>query len=88
MNAHCLIIRCSRVSKYSRVRNKRTPMIINYLTFFQELLTYSGLNRAYLSSISVRYKWGYAYSFLTNFPGAMFIQGATFIPDSRVKLKY
>ena len=22
--------------------------------------------------------------FLTNFPGAMFIQGATFIPDSRV----
>ena len=23
--------------------------------------------------------------FLTNFPGATFIQGATFIPDSRVK---
>ena len=23
--------------------------------------------------------------FLPNFPGAMFIQGATFIPDSRVK---
>ena len=24
--------------------------------------------------------------FLTNFPGAMFIQGATFIPDSRVNV--
>ena len=28
---------------YSRVRNKRSPMIINFLTFFQGLRPYSGL---------------------------------------------
>ena len=28
---------------------------------------------------------GLHFFFLTNFPGAMFIQGATFIPDSRVE---
>ena len=49
-------------SLYSRVRNKRTPTLINFLSFFQGLRPYSGLHRAYLSSISIRYKWGYAYS--------------------------
>ena len=58
--------------------------VIIFLTFFQGLRPYSGLHRAYFSSISIKYKWGYAYSFLLNFPGGMFIQGATFIPDSRV----
>ena len=48
---------------YSRVRNKHTPTLINFLTFFQGLRPYSGLHRAYLSSISIRYRWGYAYSF-------------------------
>ena len=48
---------------YSRVRNKHTPMFINFLTFFQGLQPYSGLHRAYFCSISLRYKWGYAYSF-------------------------
>ena len=69
---------------YSGVRNKHTPTLINFLSFFQGLQTYSGLHRAYISSISIRYKGGYAYSFCQIFQGAMFIQGATFIPDSRV----
>ena len=30
--------------KYSRVRNKRSPTIINFLTFFQGLRPYSGLH--------------------------------------------
>jgi hypothetical protein len=51
------------MSVYSRVRNKHTPTLINFLTFFQGLWPYSGLHRAYFSSISIRYKWGYAYSF-------------------------
>ena len=29
---------------YSRVRNKRSPTIINFLTFFQGLRPYSGLH--------------------------------------------
>ena len=48
---------------YSRVRNKHSPMLINFLTFFQGLRPYSGLHRAYFRSISIRYKVGYAYSF-------------------------
>jgi hypothetical protein len=31
------------------------------------------------------YSVGYVYCFLPNVPGAMFIQGGTFIPESRVK---
>ena len=57
------------VSTYSRVRNKHTPTLINFLTFFQGLRPYSWLHRAYLSSISIRYKWGYAYSFCQIFQG-------------------
>ena len=45
-----------KTENYSRVRNKHTPMLINFLTFFQRLQPYSGLHRAYLSSISIRYK--------------------------------
>ena len=30
--------------EYSRVRNKRSPTIINFLTFFQGLRPYSGLH--------------------------------------------
>ena len=48
---------------YSRVQNKHSPTLISFLTFFQGLRPYSGLHRAYFSSISIRYKWGYAYSF-------------------------
>ena len=59
---------------YSRVRNKHTPMLINFLTFFQGLRPYSGLHRAYLSSISIRYKWGYAYSFCQIFQGLRLFQ--------------
>ena len=46
---------------YSRVRNKRTPMLINFLTFFQGLRPYSRLHRAYLNSMIIRYKGSYAY---------------------------
>ena len=55
---------------YSRVRNKHSRTLINFLTFMQGLRPYSG----------------YAYSFCKTFQGAMFIQGATFIPDSRVSV--
>jgi len=60
---------------YSRVRNKRTPTLINFLTFFQGLQPYSGLHRAYFSSISIRYKWGYAYSFCQIFQGLRLFKG-------------
>ena len=36
---------------YSRVRNKHSPTLINFLTFFQGLRPYSGLNRGYLSIV-------------------------------------
>ena len=60
---------------YSRVRNKHSPTLINFLTFFQGLRPYSGLHRAYLSSISIRYKWGYAYSFCQIFQGLRLFKG-------------
>ena len=59
--------------------------LLIFWLFFQGLRPYSGLHRAYLCSISIKYKWGYTYSFfLPNFLGAMFIQRGMFIPDSRV----
>ena len=67
---------------YSRFRNKHSPRLINFQNFFQGLRPYSGLYRAYFSSISIRYKWGNAYFLLPNYPGA------TFIPDSRVGQKF
>ena len=70
--------------KYSRLRNKHSPTLINFLTFFHRLRPYSGLHRAYFSNISIRYEWGLRLFFLPNLPGAMFIQEATLIPDSRV----
>ena len=72
---------------HSRVRKKRTPTPINCMTFYQGLWPYSELHSAYLSSISRRYKWGYTYFFLPNFPGATFFQGGTFNRDSRVEGK-
>ena len=47
----------------SRVWNKHSPTLINLLTFFQGRRPYSGVHRAYISSIGIRYKWSYAYSF-------------------------
>ena len=64
-----------KVSRYSIVRNTYSPMIINSLTFFQGLGPYSGLHRAYFSSISIRYKWGYAYSFSQIFQGLCLFKG-------------
>jgi hypothetical protein len=63
------------IADYSRVRNKHTPRLINFLTFFQGLQPYSGLHRAYFSSISVRYKWGYACSFCQIFQGLCLFKG-------------
>jgi hypothetical protein len=60
---------------YSRVRNKHSPTLINFLTSFQGLQPYSGLHRVYLSSISIRYKWGYAYSFCQIFQGLRLFKG-------------
>ena len=62
-------------SIYSRVRNKHSPMLIDFVAFFQRLWAYSKLHRAYFNIISIKYKRGYACRlfFLQNFPGAMFI---------------
>ena len=60
---------------YSRVRNKHTPTLINFLTFFQGLRRYSGLHRAHFSSISIWYKWGYAYFFCQIFQGLLLFKG-------------
>ena len=60
---------------YSRVRNKHSPTLINFLTFFQGLRPYSGLHRAYFSSISIRYKLVYAYSFCQIFQGLCLFKG-------------
>ena len=64
-----------RIRKYSRVRTKHTPTLINFLNFFQGLRPYSGLHRAYLSSIRIRYNWGYAYSFYQIFQGLCLFKG-------------
>ena len=42
--------RVGHETMYSRVRNKCSPTLINFLTFFQGLRPYSGLHRAYFSS--------------------------------------
>jgi hypothetical protein len=57
------------------VWNKHTPKLIIFSIFFQGLRPYSGLHRAYLSSISLRYKWGYAYSFCQIFQGPRLFKG-------------
>ena len=60
---------------YSRVRNKHSPTLIIFLIFFQGLRPYYGLHRAYFSTISIRYKWGYAYSFCQIFHGLCLFKG-------------
>ena len=61
--------------RYSRVRNKHTPTLINFWTFFQWLRLYSGLHRAYFSSMIIMYKWGYAYSFCQIFQRLRLFKG-------------
>ena len=63
---------------YSRVRNKHSPMFIKFWK------SYYGLKRLKFYYISLHILRGYVYFFLSNFPEATFIQGAAFIPDSRV----
>ena len=71
-------------SWYSRVRNKHTPTFISFWNFFQGLRFYYGLKRLKFYFISLHILRSYIYSFLSNFPEATFIQGATFISDSIV----
>ena len=61
---------------YSRYQNKHSPTLINFFfTFLQGLWSYSGLHRACFSSTSIRYKWGYAYSFCQIFQGLYLFKG-------------
>ena len=61
---------------YSRVRNKHSPTLINFLTFFQGLHLFSGLHRAYLSSLSRRYKRSYTLVFFCQiFQGLCLFKG-------------
>ena len=68
---------------YSRVRNKRTTTFINFWIFFQGLWSYYRLKKLYILYKFEHFK-GLRLFFLSNFPEATFIQGATSIPDSRV----
>ena len=61
-----------------------TPMFTNFWNFFHELQSYYRLQRLKFYYISLHILRGYIF-FLPNFPEATFIQGATSIPDSRVK---
>ena len=49
--------------------------LLFFFDFFQGLRPYSGLHKAYFSSISIKYKWGYAYSFCQNFQGLRLLKG-------------
>ena len=70
--------------------NFPVAMIIIFLTFsrgYGPFLDF--IEPIYVVHISIRYKWGYAYSFCQIFQRLclMFIQVATFIPDSRVGVR-
>ena len=58
-----------------RIRNRRTPKLIIFLNSFQGLWPSSGLHRAHLSSISIRYKWGYPYFFAKFSRGYLYSRG-------------
>ena len=49
--------------------------LLYFLSFFSGLQPYSGLHRAYLSSIGMRYEWGYACSFCQIFQGLRLFKG-------------
>ena len=69
---------------YSRVRNKCTPMFIDFWKFFQGIRSYYGLKRLKFYYISLHIGGDYVYSFFKFTRSYKFIQGAAFIPDSRV----
>ena len=56
---------------------------IFFLTFFPSAM-YKKIKLSVILRGGYVYSVGYVYCFLPNVPGAMFIQGGTFIPDSRV----
>ena len=60
-----------------RVRTKRTPTLINFLTLFPGATALFWTSQAYLSS--VRYEWGYAYSFSQIFQGLCLFKGVRLI---------
>jgi hypothetical protein len=49
--------------------------LLIFRLFFQGLRPYSGLHRDYLNSTSIRYKWGYTYSFRHFFQGLCLFKG-------------
>ena len=61
-------------------------MFNNFLNSFQALRSYYELKILKFYYISLHILRVYVYFFLSNFPEATFIQGATSIPDSRVLL--
>ena len=71
--------------EYSRVQNKHTPTFINFWNFFQGLWYYYELKRLKFYYISLQIFKGLCLFFLSNFPVATFIHGATSIPDSKVR---
>ena len=80
---------CRQNHTYSRLRNKHRGTLINFLTFFQGL--HSLLDRVMLFFKISAILWygecvfqGLRLISLPNVPWAMFIPGATSIPESRV----
>ena len=88
----------SLLLKYSRVRNKHTDTLIDFWGFFPwamfidfrflknflRILNFLFLWLYIKESNHLLFKRGLCLLFLPNVPGAMSIQGGTFIPDSRV----
>ena len=80
MKALCILIVYSLTLE---VRINVPLWLLYFQTFFQGLRPYSGLHRAYLSNMIIRYKWGYAYSFCRIFQGLCLLKGVClfFIPE-------
>ena len=62
---------------YSRVRNKHTPTFVDFPGAYGLITDLKDYIRLHIFN-------GLCLFFLSNFPEATLIQGATFIPDSRV----
>ena len=69
---------------YSRVRNKHTPMLIDFFIFFPRATLLLKIKRFVSYYISLHILVGLRFFFISIFPGATSIQGSTSIPDSRV----
>ena len=70
-----IIYYLSSITSYSRVRNKRTPTIINFWNFFQGLWSYYGLKRHKFYYISLHILRGYVYYFCQIFQRLRLFKG-------------